>query len=236
MKKITLAVVVIVLATLLFNRCNALNSESSTDHISFYKVPLVCGAAPAIGCGSKAKPILLGLEEQKEIAEAWLNRSGTMIAIVWNRTTDIELRHNASDEIFKKNKLKVEEIDGKEYKSLLKVFENKKDWLRGEDVDQLSKEEASQIAERLIARTNLKTPLTKYKSENLKREIASILTTRFTKKYSYKINDEDAWSEEIKKKLENQLLESGKKYLDENEMQSFMEAVALGLGPIEKER
>jgi hypothetical protein len=37
---------------------------------------LVCGAAPSIGCGSRAKPLLADLERQVPINEAWLNRNG----------------------------------------------------------------------------------------------------------------------------------------------------------------
>ncbi len=44
--------------------------------ISFYKTPLVCNAAPEIGCGSRAKPALLELEKNPAVKEAWLNRSG----------------------------------------------------------------------------------------------------------------------------------------------------------------
>jgi len=235
MKKILLMVAIIVSTTLIFNQCNSLDSKTSTNDISFYKVPLVCGAAPDIGCGSRSKPVLIGLEEQKEISEAWLNRSGAIIAIVWNRSNDLSSRNNATDEIFKKNKINVKEIDENEYTHLLKDFENKKDWYRSEEVDELSKEEASLIAARLIARTNLKTTLTNTKIVNLKREITGILITRFTKKYSYKINDKDAWSEEIKKKHINELLEAGKKYLDENEIKFFENAITLGLGPTEYE-
>src|SRR6266550_2309017 len=36
-----------------------------------------------IGCGSASKPILLDLERQAGVLEAWLNRAGTIIAVVW---------------------------------------------------------------------------------------------------------------------------------------------------------
>ena len=57
------------------------------DRISFYEVPLVCPAAPEIGCGSRSKPILLQLEREEAVAEAWLNRPGTVIAVVWKPET-----------------------------------------------------------------------------------------------------------------------------------------------------
>jgi hypothetical protein len=51
------------------------------NRVSFYKVPLVCPAAPHIGCGSASKPLLLELERSGVVSEAWLNRAGTEMAI-----------------------------------------------------------------------------------------------------------------------------------------------------------
>ena len=61
-----------------------MNKSADNEIITFYDVPLVCGAAPAIGCGSRAKPLLIDLERQSAIKEAWLNRAGTIVAIVWS--------------------------------------------------------------------------------------------------------------------------------------------------------
>src|SRR5262245_61000613 len=46
--------------------------------VSVYAVEWQCPAAPGIGCGSHAKPILLQLERDSSVSEAWLNRPGTM--------------------------------------------------------------------------------------------------------------------------------------------------------------
>src|SRR5439155_179234 len=65
----------------------ALASENkippAKDQINFYQAQLVCPAAPLIGCGSAAKPILLELERDPHVSEAWLNRPGTNIAVIW---------------------------------------------------------------------------------------------------------------------------------------------------------
>src|SRR6266446_6427998 len=66
----------------------------TADRISVFKAPLVCPAAPQIGCGSASKPILLDLEKQPGVLEAWLNRAGTIIAIVWKSETNAETRRN----------------------------------------------------------------------------------------------------------------------------------------------
>ena len=42
----------------------------SPKQVSFYQVPLVCPAAPQIGCGSASKPLLLELENSPAVSEA----------------------------------------------------------------------------------------------------------------------------------------------------------------------
>src|SRR5712691_13131308 len=64
----------------------------TADRISVFQAPLVCPAAPQIGCGSASKPILLDLEKQPGVFQAWLNRAGTIIAVVWKPESDAETR------------------------------------------------------------------------------------------------------------------------------------------------
>jgi len=40
--------------------------EIPPARISLYEVPLLCPAAPQIGCGSRAKPVLLSLADSSE--------------------------------------------------------------------------------------------------------------------------------------------------------------------------
>jgi len=49
-----------------FGEANVIPS-SEKEIISFYEVPLVCGAAPEIGCGSRAKPVLLEMEKNSAV-------------------------------------------------------------------------------------------------------------------------------------------------------------------------
>ena len=57
----------------------------TSDRISLFEVALRCEAAPEIGCGSRSKPVLLQLEREPMITEAWLNESGTVLAVVGRR-------------------------------------------------------------------------------------------------------------------------------------------------------
>ncbi|WP_431217551.1 mercuric transport protein MerTP [Puia sp. P3] len=63
--------------------------NASNTAVSFYEAPLVCHAAPSIGCGSKAKFMLIDLEKHSNAVEgAWLNKKGTIVAIRWNANAD----------------------------------------------------------------------------------------------------------------------------------------------------
>src|SRR5713101_9902436 len=68
---------------------------TSKKDLSLYQVPWRCPAALQIGCGSHAKPILLELEQNPGVSEAWLNRQGTAVAVVWNPGAKRKARRNA---------------------------------------------------------------------------------------------------------------------------------------------
>ncbi len=65
-------------------------NESSNDiflnnpaRIAFFQVPLVCEAAPQIGCGCRTKPLLAALGQHAMVSAAWLQRSGRTLAVQW---------------------------------------------------------------------------------------------------------------------------------------------------------
>ena len=121
-----------------------MNNSVNNEIITFYDVPLVCGAAPAIGCGSRAKPLLIDLEQQTAIEEAWLNRAGTIVAIVWSgpiRTAEV------AKPIFEKHEVQYKERRDDKPTS----FRREGSWFRGAEVDRLSLEEAREIAETSVS-------------------------------------------------------------------------------------
>ena len=111
--------------------------------ITFYETPLVCNAAPNIGCGSRSKPILLELEKNPAIKEAWLNLAGTIIAIVWK---DKEQTEAVAASIFRKNNVSFIVLHEKDDFSYRSTFRTEDLWYRGTNVDILSREEAATIA------------------------------------------------------------------------------------------
>src|SRR5258705_5476051 len=86
MKKIFL-LYLFAISMIALNSCSngTARENASKETISFYDVPLVCGAYADIGCGSRAKPALLDMEKNPAVKEAWLNREGNVYAVVWKK-------------------------------------------------------------------------------------------------------------------------------------------------------
>src|SRR5258708_11841998 len=143
-----------------------MNKSLNQETVTFYDVPLVCGAAPSIGCGSRAKPLLLDLERQSAIKEVWLNRTGTMVAIVWHDEPRME---EAGKPVFKSH-----EVDYTERLAdpqTVESFPIEGSWLRSADVDRLSLEEAQEIAETLAALPAKERPISSEEAARIKSEI-----------------------------------------------------------------
>ncbi len=149
----------------------------TTDRISVFKVPLVCPAAPLIGCGTAAKPILLDLEKQPGVLEAWLNRAGTMIAVVWKPDSTAENRRSVGADLKEDNAV---EMQGTSREDAVRELLSGQGWYHGADVDRLSEEEAGIIAARWVRRVQTKTTLAKDTAEALQRAIAESLRKELT--------------------------------------------------------
>lgn len=66
----------------------AKDTRTSPERLSLFEVPLECGAAEGLGCGSAAKPILSKLDRNARIADARINYPGTILAVVWKSPSD----------------------------------------------------------------------------------------------------------------------------------------------------
>ena len=116
---------------------------SDTATVSIYKVSLVCNADQAIGCGSRAKPVLLALEKNPAVKEACLNRQGTMIAVAWK---DRDRTADAVGPVLRENSVpfvRLSDVDAARYRGELGRGDL---WYSGAGVDALSREEAATIA------------------------------------------------------------------------------------------
>lgn len=147
-KLILLSCSLLTVLALTFNSCS---NKQQAGAISFYEVPLVCGAAPEIGCGSRIKPLFIDTEKEKQIKESWSNREGTVIAIVWNET-DENARENLIQPLFKKHTIDAKLItESDKVTGLTASLKGKDQWYKGTDVDKLSLEEAGVIAETITS-------------------------------------------------------------------------------------
>jgi len=181
--------------------------------ISLYEVPLVCPAAPQIGCGSASKPLLLKLEHSNIVSEAWLNRAGTIVAVVWSERSKPEQRSKVLQTVLKEKGIDAQELAGNARQRALMDFQSGRDWYRGSNVDRLSEEEAGLMAGRLIRKIRTIVNLTEQKSKVMRDQFTRILTRRLTGQ----LPDRDSTEQEI--------LKTCRQFLNEQEVSRLQEAL-----------
>ncbi|MCI0617825.1 heavy-metal-associated domain-containing protein [bacterium] len=151
------------------------------ENITIFEVPLVCKAAAHLGCGLRSKPLLLELENDSVIAEAWLNRGGTQFAIVWEPITTAQQRIEAIKEFLHKHQdLDLKRVSGEKASAALKGFQSKEGWYRGAAVDRLSEEEAQVIAIRFISRFRKSVSISDEIANQLQKESSAIIAEALT--------------------------------------------------------
>lgn len=147
------------------------NATTVAQEVSFFDVPLVCNAAPSIGCGSRAKFIMLDLMKDSTVTGAWLNRKGTVMAVVWNEATTLTSRGAALKSVFSQHELPIEQVsDQVQNAALLENFKVKDVWYKGSDVDALSIQEAGVIADRILTVVSKHVNFKKYEDKQAFRE------------------------------------------------------------------
>ena len=200
-----------------------ISNEATTlpHHVTFYRVPLVCEAAPHVGCGTLAKPVLLAIEAETGVLEAWLNREGTMLAAVWPDSSE---RCPGSDKvllILTRYGLMASELAESERFEPLKSLASGCDWYGPTGLDRLSDEEARVIAGRIIARLRGKIPMTLDRAKRLETAIgvacARVLPDASTTSTSVRRHE-----------IASAILDAGRPLLGDLDFVTFAEAVALG--------
>jgi hypothetical protein len=203
---------------------------AKTDRVSLFEVPLRCEAAPEIGCGSRSKPILRELEREPVISEAWLNGTGTVLAVVGTEGSTRDSRSKAIQTILERNGATGTELEGEPREAELKSFISGKDWYRGAEVDSLSKREARTIAARLVHRIQTKAPLVQEKAKALEISVANAFECRFISSS----NDSDPTCK--REQLAEELSRIAHENLDAKEIVTFEEAVSKGIRPLPEDQ
>ena len=189
------------------------------ERVTFYQVDLVCPAAPKIACGSRAKPVLLGLVADSRVEGAWLNEAGTRVAIAWKdagRMMTVE----QLNELLAEKGLSARELGGESRKALVQSLRGS-GWYDAESVDKLSAQEAGIIAERLVKRLAARTTVTVDQQRQLRGAIETVFHDRFGKKREGDIQE--------------QLLSAVEPHLSPEALAAFREVLSLGYRPLAKE-
>lgn len=189
--------------------------------IQFYRVGLACEAASGIGCGIRAKPILHNLEADEAIAGAWLHRSGTILAVCWQRESDEDLGSITAAFTAEQCICAEKVIDAQERRALLDAFERREGWYRGAQVDELSAEEATIIAGRVVQRVQAKAALGADEAARLASSIAEACSRILT-------TEAPGTSASREARLSNAILDAGRVQLGDAHYGALQEALANG--------
>ncbi len=190
-------------------------TASKESRISFYETPLVCNAAPEIGCGSRAKPALLELEKNSAVKEAWLNRPGTVIAIVWK---DKAKTDEVAKPILDENNISFTELKESDAKTYKQTFRKENLWYRGADVDKLSLEEASTIAQTTIKPALESKLIIAAEGEKIRVEIEA-----YFKKELVMIRTNEQLNEDSENKWKLAMVEIAEKYIGKERTEKAMQ-------------
>ncbi len=188
--------------------------DSTSTVVSFYEAPLVCHAAPSIGCGSKAKFLLIDLEKNKEAVQgAWLNKEGTVVAVKWAANVGEKQRAVLIKTVSVSHNIELNALPPNKVAIHANSFPDNNNWYKGSEVDKLSKEEAAIIAQNTIAGYK-KDGLVKAAFENqFKADIENIYVDLFLSISSYGDLTNEAYN-----KVEDQIQKAGEKYVGKGKM------------------
>ena len=172
------------------------DTKPSSERVSFFEVPLECGAAEGLGCGSAAKPILNELDRSARIAEARINHPGTILAVVWKSPND---RSDSTVEaLFEKHKLAAAALRGEAREKALKEFQSEQ-WYGAAEVDRLSEHEARVIAARLVNRARSHFDLAPNRLAALTEDLAVVFARHLTRRDEECDTRRDVIEEELRR-------------------------------------
>lgn len=196
----------------------------NANQVDFYRVPLMCPAARGLGCGMRAKPVLIELERTSAVAEAWLDHSGETLAVVWASNSPASERTAMLANVGKQHAVQLAQLNGATRDTALKSFQARQGWHRGADVDRLSEQEAEVIAARLIARTINKAPSAKDKMGTLRPTLTDT------------IREQLVGATPSVEECRDKLMTAARPHLNEAELSAFVSAFELGYRPVGDEK
>lgn len=188
--------------------------SANNTEVSFYEAPLVCHAAPSIGCGSKAKFLLVDLEKYNNaVLGAWLNKMGTVVAVKWKTKTEENKKAEIIKTVTADHNIELTTLAQTEASNYAKTFPNSSEWYKGKEVDKLSIEEAGIIAKNTIASYKGKKLIKPLFEKQFQADIEKIYADFFLSISSYKDLTTEAYN-----KVENHIQQAGEKYVGKDKM------------------
>jgi copper chaperone CopZ len=188
--------------------------STNNTGVSFYEAPLVCHAAPSIGCSSKAKFLLVDLEKYHDAVEgAWLNKTGTVVAVKLNTKTEADKKVEIIKTVSSNHNIELTTLAQTEAINYAKTFPNSSEWYKGKEVDKLSKEEAGIIAKNTIVSYKEKKLIKPSFEKQFQTDIEKIYADLFLSISSYKDLTTEAYN-----KVEGQIQQAGEKYVGKGKM------------------
>src|SRR5437867_5624468 len=185
------------------------------EEVSFFEVPLECGAAADLGCGSAAKPILRELENDAKVATAKINHPGTVLAVVWKEPNLAPAGIPFVVSAFEKNDSEAVTLRGPDREKALREYEAGK-WYGPADVDRLSEREAEVIASRLVTRARL----------GLAPDVEKALTHDLSAVFARHLTSDSPSDRAI---VEDDLVKAAGKYLNSSQMDQILKAGEKGV-------
>lgn len=206
--------------------CDKALHHFANHPVTFFKVDLICNAAPSIGCGSATRHTMSHLEGVAGVAEIWLNRTGTTLAVVWKNAADSE-RAEAVKQLLETDHRSPQLLKGDEYLATLASFARGDGWYQGSQVDRLSEEEAGIIAARLVRRVQARVTVTAAQAQTLAAAFTDILRADLL---------EHSTSSKKDCCVEDKLVEATSKVLGNDGITALHQAVAQGYRPLPNEQ
>lgn len=201
---------------------------SSEERLSLFKVALGCEAAAGLGCGIKAKPILLGLARVRKVEQAWLSRDGTMLAVLWADAADGEARDESVRSLLFGQRLAAQELSSAARAHALQASADA-GWYRAAAIDRLSEEESAVIAARLVRRVTEKVRLSNRERQALSAALAEACR--------HELVDRPLTSASLRRRrIASAVLRAGRRHLEGAAFKALQEAAALGHRLVSGER
>jgi copper chaperone CopZ len=192
------------------------------ENVSFFEVPLECGAAKDLGCGLQSKPILKALGRDSQVTEAKINRAGTVLAVKWKNPEKARAGVAVVEAAFKERDLETALLKGPARDKALKGYESER-WYGAADVDRLSEREAEVIAARLVTRANSRLRLSLDRAAALEKDLTVAITRRLTAE-----GDESC----ARDPLEIELTKVAGKHLNKEQLAELRKAAEQGAGAL----